>query len=98
MGQLVMLMTGQELRETAANLLRSESDPGLRKRLAALSVDPDFEGTEEEKNKALAPLDKVVVLLPELEEDLPGSSKSKHNDLREDDKRDSGRPPSEVSR
>ncbi|MEE2625228.1 MAG: hypothetical protein VYD50_03110, partial [Candidatus Thermoplasmatota archaeon] len=88
-GQLVIILTGQELREAASELLRTESDPGLRKRLAALSADPDFEGTEEEKNKALAPLDKVVVLLPELEEDLPGSSKSKHNDLREDDKRDS---------
>ncbi|MBV44113.1 MAG: hypothetical protein CMA54_04985 [Euryarchaeota archaeon] len=97
-GQLVIIMTGQELRETAANLLRSESDPGLRKRLAALSVDPDFEGTEEEKNKALAPLDKVVVLLPELEEDLPRNSESGPNDLREDDKQDSGRPPNEVGR
>ena len=97
-GQLVIILTGQELREAAAELLRTESDPGLKKRLAALSVDHDLEGTEEEKNKALAPLDKVVVLLPELEENLPGSSKSDHNDLREDDKRDSGRPPSEVSR
>ena len=97
-GQLVIILTGQELREAAADLLRTESDPGLRKRLAALSVDPDMEGTEEENNKSLAPLDKVVTLLPELEEDLPRNPELDPNDLREDDKRDSGRPPSEVSR
>ena len=57
-----------------------------------------MEGTEEEKNKSLAPLDKVVTLLPELEEDLPRNPELDPNDLREDDKRDSGRPPSEVNR
>jgi hypothetical protein len=97
-GQLVIILTGQELREAAVELLRAESDPDLRKRLTALSVDPDLEGTEEEKNKSLAPLDKVVVLLPELEENLPKNPESDANDLREDDKRDSGRSPSEVSR
>jgi HEAT repeat protein len=97
-GQLVIILTGQELREAASDLLRTEGDPGLRKRLAALSADLDFEGTEEEKNKALAPLDKVVVLLPELEEDLARNAESGPDDLREDDKRDSGRPPSEVTR
>jgi hypothetical protein len=97
-GQLVIILTGQDLREAAVELLRAESDPDLRKQLTALSVDPDLEGTEEEKNKSLAPLDKVVVLLPELEENLPKNPESDANDLREDDKRDSGRSPSEVSR
>ena len=81
-------MTGQELREAAADLLRKESDPELRKKLSALARDPDFEGSEEERNKALAPLDEVVA------ED-PGPHPPPPPTLREDDKQKSGRPASE---
>ena len=95
--QLSIVLSGERLREAAAELLRQETRADLRKRLTSLAKDVEMEGSEEEKNKALAPLDKVVVLLPELEEDLPGSPESDPNDLREDDKRVSGRPHSEDS-
>ena len=87
-GQLTVLMTGQELREAAADLLRKESDPELRKKLSALARDPDFEGSEEERNKALAPLDEV-----EAEDPIPHPPPPLT--LREDDKQKSGRPASE---
>ena len=95
--QLSIVLSGERLREAAAELLRQETRADLRKRLTSLAKDVEMEGSEEEKNKALAPLDKVVVLLPELEEDLPKSPESDPNDLREDDKRVSGRPHSEDS-
>ena len=95
--QLSIVLSGERLREAAAELLRQETRADLRKRLTSLAKDVEMEGSEEEKNKALAPLDKVVVLLPELEEDLPRSPESDPNDLREDDKRVSGRPHSEDS-
>ena len=83
--QLAVIMTGQELREAAGELLRKEKDPSLKRRLRALSLDPDFEGSEEEKNKKLAPVDYVP---PE----DPGDTPKEHQPLREDDKQDSGRP------
>ena len=58
-GQLSIILTGDKLREVAAELLRQETRPELRTRLERLSRDVDWEGTEEEKNRALAPLDKV---------------------------------------
>jgi hypothetical protein len=57
--QLSIILTGDRLRESAAELLRQETDPKLRKRLAALSVDLELDGTETEKNRFLAPVDKV---------------------------------------
>ena len=57
--QLSIILSGDKLREAAAELLRQETQPDLRKRLQRLSRDVDWEGTEEEKNRALAPLDKV---------------------------------------
>ena len=57
--QLSIILTGDKLRESAAELLRQETDPKLRKRLAALSVDLELDGTETEKNRFLAPVDKV---------------------------------------
>ncbi len=89
-GQMTVIMSGQELREAAGELLRKESDPELKKRLAALARDPDFDGTEEEKNRALAPLEEVA----SDSEDIPAPQPAR---LREDDKRQSGRPPSEDS-
>tara|TARA_B100001175_G_scaffold271258_1_gene243872 strand:+ start:2933 stop:4075 length:1143 start_codon:yes stop_codon:yes gene_type:complete len=58
-GQLSIILTGDKLREVAAELLRQETRPELRTKLERLSRDVDWEGTEEEKNRALAPLDKV---------------------------------------
>ena len=57
--QLSIILTGDKLREVATELLRQETRPELRTRLERLSRDVDWEGTEEEKNRALAPLDKV---------------------------------------
>ena len=57
--QLSIILTGDKLREVAAELLRQETRPDLRTKLERLSRDVDWEGTEDEKNRALAPLDKV---------------------------------------
>ena len=57
--QLSIILTGDRLRESAAELLRQETDPALRKRLTALSIDLELDGTETEKNRFLAPVEKV---------------------------------------
>ncbi len=67
--QLSIILSGEKLREEAAELLRQETQPDLRKRLERLARDVDWEGTEAEKNRALAPLDKVQG--EEQEIDLP---------------------------
>ena len=58
-GQLSIILTGDRLRESAAELLRQETDSKLRKRLTALSVDLELDGSESEKNRFLAPVEKV---------------------------------------
>tara|TARA_B100000686_G_scaffold355177_1_gene470700 strand:- start:3430 stop:4665 length:1236 start_codon:yes stop_codon:yes gene_type:complete len=90
-GQISIILSGQELREAAGDLLKKEKDPGLRKRLKSLAMDLDFEGTEEQKNLKLAPVEYVA---PEGEEVVQHAPSS----LREDDKHRSGRPPSEESK
>ena len=65
--QLSIIFSGEKLREVAAELLRQETRPELRKRLERLSRDIDWEGTEEEKNRSLAPLDKVSEEFSEVE-------------------------------
>ena len=70
--QLSIILTGDKLREVAAELLRQETRPDLRTKLERLSRDVDWEGTEDEKNRALAPLDKVPkefseIQLPEID-------------------------------
>jgi len=57
--QLSIILTGDRLRESAAELLRQETNPKLRKRLAALSIDLELDGSESEKNRFLAPVEKV---------------------------------------
>jgi len=89
--QISIILSGQELREAAGELLKKETDPSLKKRLQSLSLDPDFEGSEEEKNRKLAPAEYV----PKEDEDLTLPSPPA---LGEDDKRQSGRPASEESR
>ncbi len=89
--QISIILSGQELREAAGELLKKEKDPSLKKRLQSLALDPDFEGSEEEKNRKLAPADYV----PKDDEDLPMPNIPP---LGEDDKRQSGRPASEEGR
>ena len=57
--QLSIILTGDRLRESAAELLRQETNPKLRKRLTALSIDLELDGSESEKNRFLAPGEKV---------------------------------------
>ena len=89
--QIAIILSGQELREAAGELLKKEKDPSLKKRLQSLALDPDFEGSEEEKNRKLAPAEYV----PKDDEDQPLPDLAP---LGEDDKRQSGRPASEEGR
>ena len=89
--QIAIILSGQELREAAGELLKKEKDPSLKKRLQSLALDPDFEGSEEEKNRKLAPAEYV----PKDDEDQPLPALTP---LGEDDKRQSGRPASEEGR
>ena len=89
--QISIILSGQELREAAGELLKNEKDPGLKKRLQSLALDPDFDGSEEEKNRKLAPAEYV----PKDDEDMPLPDLSP---LGDNDKRQSGRPASEESR
>ncbi len=89
--QIAIILSGQELREAAGELLKKEKDPSLKKRLQSLALDPDFEGSEEEKNRKLAPAEYV----PKDDEDQPLPDLTP---LGEDDKRQSGRPASEEGR
>ena len=54
MSQMSIKLSGQELREAEGELLKKEKNPSLKKRLQSLALDPDFEGSEEEKNRKLA--------------------------------------------
>ena len=90
-GQIAIILSGQELREAAGDLLKNEKDPSLKRRLKSLAMDPDFEGTEEQKNLKLAPAEYVAPEGDEVVQHAPPS-------LREDDKHQSGRPPSEESK
>ncbi|MDP6212676.1 MAG: HEAT repeat domain-containing protein [Candidatus Thalassarchaeaceae archaeon] len=89
--QISIILSGQELREAAGELLKNEKDPGLKKRLQSLALDPDFEGSEEEKNRKLAPAEYV----PKDDEDMALPDLPP---LGENDKRQSGRPASEEGR
>jgi len=90
-GQISIILSGQELREAAGDLLKKEKDPGLRKKLKSLAMDHDFEGTEEQKNRKLAPVEYVPPEEEEPRRDVPPN-------IREDDKRQSGPPASEESK
>ena len=39
--------------------MRQETNPKLRKRLTALSIDIELDGSESEKNRFLAPVEKI---------------------------------------
>ena len=90
-GQISIILSVQDLREAAGELLKKEKDPSLRKRLKSLAMDLDFEGTEQEKNLTPAAADDV----PQDDdvEDMPPPPA-----MGEDDKRQSGRPGSEEGR
>ncbi len=90
-GQMSIILSGQELREAAGELLKKERDPSLKRRLQSLALDPDFEGSEEQKNRKLAPAEYV----PDVDAEMPSPPSST---LGEDDIRRSGRPASEEGR
>ncbi len=96
---LPIIMSGGALRDAASELLKQETRPDLRKKLTAYSRDLELEGTEDEKNRFLAPLERVD---PPSEEmigpegravDAPRSGDSPSEG--EYDKQQSGRPHSE---
>lgn len=93
-GQLSIILTGDRLRESAAELLRQETDPKLRKRLTALSVDIELDGSESEKNRFLAPVEKVN---DENESDFMGHNKQ-DQPKGEHDKQKASRPKPEDLR
>ena len=90
-GQMSIILSGQELREAAGELMKKEIDPVLKRRLKSLALDPDFEGSEEEKNRKLAPAEYVQ---KEDDSDPPPIPSS----LGEDDKRGVSRPEGEESK
>ena len=90
-GQMSIILSGQELREAAGELMKKESDPVLKRRLKSLALDPDFEGSEEEKNRKLAPAEYV-----QKEDDSEGPPIP--SSLGEDDKRGVSRPEGEESK
>ena len=86
MSQLSIILSGPELREAASELLKKETNKDLRKRLTALARDIDIDGSEDEKNRKLAPLEKTIILLPEMENDDFESEKEGDMKKRENDK------------
>ena len=93
-GQLSIILTGDKLRENAAELLRQETDPKLRKRLTALSIDIELDGTESEKNRFLAPVEKVN----EINDDELNIKIKQDEPKGEHDKRKASRPKPEDLR
>ena len=91
--QLSIVLSGERLREAAAELLRQETRADLRKRLASLARDVEMEGSEAEKNRFLAPLDRVEPPLEELDAPRSGDAPAEG----EHDKQQLGRPHSEDS-
>ncbi len=93
-GLLSIIMSGTELRETARELLRQETRSDLRKRLVALSTDLEMEGTEDQKNSFLAPLEQV-----QDEDEKPPELKMISNEKKGEHHKDKlSRPESEGSK
>ncbi len=88
---LPIIMSGGALRDAASELLKQETRPELRKKLSAFSIDLEIEGTEDEKNRFLAPLERVDPPPEEMEAPRSGDSPTEG----EHDKQQSGRPHSE---
>ncbi len=88
---LPIIMSGGALREAASELLRQETRSDLRKKLSALSRDVEIDGTEDEKNRFLAPVDRVEPLIDEVDAPRSGDPLGKG----EHDKQRSGRPHTE---
>ena len=88
---LPIIMSGGALRDAASELLKQETRPDLRKKLSAFSIDLEIEGTEDEKNRFLAPLERVDPPSEEMEAPRSGDLSAKG----EYDKQQSGRPHSE---
>jgi hypothetical protein len=88
---LSIIMSGGALRDAASELLKQETRSDLRKKLRALSRDVEMEGTEDEKNRFLAPLERVDPPSEEIDAPRSGDFPTKG----EHDKQQSGRPHSE---
>ena len=88
---LPIIMSGGALREAASELLRQETRSDLRKKLGSLSRDVEIDGTEDEKNRFLAPVDRVEPLIDEVDAPRSGDPLGKG----EHDKQRSGRPHTE---
>ena len=88
---LSIIMSGGALRDAASELLKQETRSDLQKKLRALSRDVEMEGTEDEKNRFLAPLERVDPPSDEIDAPRSGDSSTKG----EHDKQQSGRPHSE---
>jgi len=58
---LPIILDEHSRREVAEELLRQETSPELRRELAELARDPTLDGTEEEKNRYLAPAPEVEI-------------------------------------
>ena len=56
---LPVILVETEVREQASELIQQETDPEIRTFLAELMIDESLEGTEDEKNRFLAPAPKV---------------------------------------
>jgi outer membrane biosynthesis protein TonB len=56
---LPIILVETEVREQASELIQQETDSEIRTFLAELMIDESLEGTEEEKNRFLAPAPKV---------------------------------------
>ena len=76
---LPIIMSGNNLRQTALDLISDENDDEIIKHLNKMALDISMEGSEDEKNRFLAPLPKVeseeLADLPELK-----SGKQKKNE------------------
>ncbi|MBK70363.1 MAG: hypothetical protein CMB53_03075 [Euryarchaeota archaeon] len=92
-GLLTIVLSGNELRETAAELLKQETRPDLRKKLSSLSIDIEMEGSEDEKNRFLAALDVPAVS----EEEALDANTDPGRPMGEHHKQELGRPESEGS-
>ena len=56
---LPIIMSGNNLRQTALDLVSDETDEEIIKQLNKMALDISIEGTEDEKNRFLAPLPKI---------------------------------------
>ena len=77
---LPIIMSGNDLRQTALELISDETDEMILQRLNTMSVDISMEGTEDEKNRFLAPLPKIEEDEPPITPKLKAGEKKKESE------------------